>query len=249
LAGTLFPITARYRLPLVYLLMPMAAYGLVGLVRLLTPPVTWRRALRPVGLLGVLAVFCNTNVFGLQPAHAEYLPFHFAAACIATGQHDLMVETSDEIQRILADPSRAKRIPPHGMTRMFQYFYDRRDLDRAVIYGREMIRRRESADAKTLGALTNVFIQLGHRPEAERTLAAVENITAGQLSGHLALALMRYGRAYRDRHALTQARRMYTELVRLHPAEKKYRNGLRVTQEALAAPTTSRQTETSAPGG
>jgi len=234
LSGTLFPVFARYRLPVVYLLMPMVAYGVVELAGRIARPTDWRRLLKPVALLAGLAVLSNANVFGFRPAHTEYLLFHFAAASVAAGRHDLVARTSDEIERALADPSRAERVATGPLEEFFKYFHDRDDVPRAARYAREMMRRGAKVDPRMLGGMMKIFIRAGWRDEAERALSALENATAGRPDPYLALAMLRYGRAYRDQDALAGAADLYGALLRLHPDHDKLRDGLTAARQALA---------------
>jgi len=234
LSGTLFPVISRYRLPIVYLLMPLVAYGAVELVRRFVPPIRWRRVWRPVGVLAGLAVFCNVNVFGLRPAHCEYLLFHFIGACVAVERPDLIAKTSDKIEAILSDPAQAHHVPSKGMLPMFEYCHDRRDFARAARYGWEMVRRQERAPPRTLDALVKVFLHLGQRTQARHTLDLLERDTAGQPNLYLAQALARYGHACSDRAAFVRGAEQYAALSRRHPEEDRYRSGLSAVKRRLA---------------
>jgi len=233
LPGALFPITSRYRLPMVYLLMPLVAFGLVEVIRLLRPPIAWRRIAQPVGILAGLAVFCNINVFGLRPADTEHLLIQYIGASMATDRHDLAARASDEIARALEDPNRAHKVPPNAMRPLFAYFRHQSDLSRAADYAWQMIRRQERADAQTLGAAVKVLIDVDRRDEAAQTLAVLES-TAPAPSPHTALAMYRYGLAYGDRLALTKAAQQYAALSKHHPNESLYRNGQNAARRALA---------------
>ncbi len=234
LSGTLFPVISRYRVPIVYLLMPMVAFGAVELVRRFAPPIRWRRVWPPVGLLAGLAVFCNVNVFGFRPAHCEYLLFHFIGACLAVDRHDLIAETSDKIEAILNDPAQAHHVPAKGMLPMFEYFHDRGDFARAARYGWEMVRRQERAPPRTLDAVVKVLLHFGQRAQARHALDLLERNTAGQPNLHLAQALARYGHACGDRSAYVRAAEQYAALSRRHPEEDRYRRGLTAVKRHLA---------------
>lgn len=235
LPGTLFPVTSRYRLPIVYLLMPMVAFGVFEIIRLVRArSIAWRRVSQPLALLAVLAVFCNANVFGFRPAPAEYLVVHFFGACVGAGRDDLAIQTVDEIALALDDPTRQRHVPPNTTIPLFGYLYQHGDLERAARFGRYMIRRRDQADAQTLDTLTHVFVRLGRQEDAKLALAEIERVAEGRPSHYLAQSLLRYGRAFRDRSALVRAAELYTELIRRHPEQPKFRNAFSVARRALA---------------
>lgn len=228
LSGTLFPIFSRYRLPVVYLLMPFVALGLVELARTLAPPIDWRRAARRGGVLVGFGVFCNVNVLGFRPAQTEYLHLHFISAYVQAGRHDLAIQTADEVIAALEDSNRARRIQSEALCPMFEYLYDQGEAERAARFGWEMVRRDLTAPPRTMEALVKTFIQLGDQDRAATTLETFERSAGPQPEPYLAQALLRYGRAYRDRDALTRAYRLYGELVRLHPNQERFRNALSV---------------------
>jgi len=233
LTGTLFPVISRYRIPIVYLLMPFVAYGAIELVRLLSPPIRWRWVVQPLGVVTVMMVFCNSNVFGLRPAHCEYLLFHFMGACIATENHALATETADKIERALQDPVAAENMPPDGLRPLFEYFHDRGDMRRAAFFGWEMLRRAKRLEPRILDALVKVFIRLHRREEAHRTLTVLQELTHGRVDFHVAQAQYRFGRAYGDREWLVKAIAQFSELARVNPGEKKYENALAASRRAL----------------
>lgn len=236
---TFFQVVSRYRIPLVYLMMPLVAYGAVEFVTMLRPPIQWQRISLSAGALCGLLVFSNVNVFGYSPARHEYLPFYYAGACMATGRHDLVVEVSDEIEQALADPNRAPLIPPNAMSPMFDYFYRRGDFARACRYGRQVILRGDDAPPETLDAILSVLIREGRHDDAKRVLERICAQTSTSVNAYTAQALLRYGRAYNDREALLAAKEKYAVLAGLYPEEQKFKNGLDWVTKALHGPATT----------
>ncbi|MBN1342583.1 MAG: glycosyltransferase family 39 protein [Phycisphaerae bacterium] len=247
LGGALFPITARYRLPAVYLMIPLIAYGAVELIRRLTPPVRWRRVLPPATALGIAAVFCNANLFGLRPSHCEYLLAHFAGACIAAERADLVAETSDKIEAVLDDPNLAHEIQDEAFMPLFRYFLARGDARRASRYGWELIRRRAPAEPSVLDAVVKLLIETDRPDRASLALSEFERRLGHQPNPYLAQAMVRFGRACRDRATLLAAAGQYARLIQMTPNERRFRNGLEAARAALAElerPATSRPTST-----
>lgn len=237
--GTLFPVISRYRLPIVYLMMPLVGWGLVYVIRRLTPPIHWRGLVQPAGLLAFFGVFCNVNVFGLRPHHCEYLLPHFFGACVATERHDLAAETSDRIERVLNDPAFYHEIPSAAIRPLFEYFHDRHDTRRAAVYGWEMLRRRLSAEPKTFDAMVKVFIDRGEPEKARVALNALTETSQGGPDVYVAQACYRYGRAYGDRESLLKAEQLYLALSRLHPEEERYRAAVTAIRRLLAPATST----------
>ncbi|MBN1345322.1 MAG: glycosyltransferase family 39 protein [Phycisphaerae bacterium] len=235
LPGTLFPITSRYRLPQIYLLMPMAAFCIVCLIRLLTPPVTWRRLTVPAVLLLALGVFCNVNVFGYRKTNAEHLLFHYIAAGIHENRDDLVVQAADEIEALAASPDPNVFIPPQAMRAMFMYFCGSQDWPRAARFGMEMVRRKDRVDALDLGKLVGALVKADRKDDAGAVLTLLARSVGDRPNAPLAQAMLRYGQAYGDRSSLTAAATQFDRLIQLRPEDQQFRDLRAAAQEALDA--------------
>jgi len=233
LPGVFFIINARYRLPVVHLLMPFVAYAVVELVGILKPPTRWRRALMPVGALVGLMVLSNVNVFRYRPPYHEYMLFSLAGACGAVGRADMMDDVVEDIERALADTSYRQVLHPWAMTCLFGYHRDRGDMAGAAHYGERIIERGEPVSPQTLGQLVTVFIAADRRDQAKRALDKLVNLTGGLAEPHSANALLAYGRAFRDRAALMAAAKQLADLTRSAPHEETFRQGLDAAREFL----------------
>ena len=242
--GVVFVVNARYRLPIVYLLMPAAAFGIVELVKRFRPPVMWRQNLPTVAGLGGLMVFSNLNLFGYRPPYHEYLLFSFAGACGATGRMDLMDETVKEIEVALSDPSRPKALHPWAMSCLFNYFRDRGDLAKAAHYGWLMFQR-EPVPPPALGALVEVLCKTGRRDEAQKVLEALTGRTGNQASPELAWALLRYGQTFQDRSVLLAAHNLFAALVQVQPNRSEFHQGLAAAKKFLEAASSTNSTNRS----
>lgn len=231
--GTLFPVTARYRLPLVYLLIPFAAFGVYELVRLLTPPVRWQRLGQPIAVIAAFAIFCNVNVLGLRPAPVEYLWPHFLAASVTTGRHDLADETSDNIEEALADPAREVNVPPGTAALLFRHYAATGDRDRALRLAEALLRRGEKADAKTYRLALRMLTQAGNREAAAMAVRALEYVAQGASTPDLAAGLYRFGVAFNDEAALARSIVHLENLCRSRPENQQYLNALRAARKAL----------------
>jgi len=216
LPGTLFVVNSRYRLPIVYLLMPMVVHGIMELCRLFKPPVMWRRNAIVGGGLAGLFVISNLNLFGYRPPYHEYLLFSLAGACGATGRSDLMAETVNEIEKALADESHRQTLHPWAMTCLFGYFRDRGELTKAADYGWKMLHS-EPVDVQTIGSLVDVLARSNRRDQARTAIQVLAARSKGEANPCWASALLTYGRVFNDETALKEAVRQFEILVRLQP--------------------------------
>ncbi len=233
LPGVFFIINARYRLPVVHLLLPFVAYAVVELAGILRPPIRWRRALVPVGALAGLMVLSNVNVFRYRPPYHEYMLFSLAGACGAVGRTDMMDDVVADIERALADTSYRHMLHPWAMTCLFGYYRDRGDVPRAAHYGQRIFERGEPVRPQTLGQLVAVFIAADQRDRAKRAVDTLVNRAGGLAEPYSANALLAYGRAFGDRAALTIAARQFADLARSAPHEEAFRNGLDAARASL----------------
>ncbi len=235
LPGALFVVNARYRLPWVYLLMPLVAYAVAELVRRWAPPIQWRRVVPVTGALAALLVLSNVNWFAYRPPHHEYVLFSYAGACGAVGRDDLMDEVIEEIEQALADTSYRHMLHPWAMTCLFDYYCARGRSDRAAHYAEAILERDEPVDARKLAAVVEVLCQAGRREAAkvgaERMLAR----TGNQADPVVAKSLLTYGRAFRDRAALALAVRHYRALSRAAPGDDALTSALTQATESLRA--------------
>jgi hypothetical protein len=235
LPGVFLVINTRYRLPVVLLLIPAAAYAIVQLVRMFVRPIHWRRLSVYMGALAALMVFSNVNVFGYRPPHHEHALFSYAGACGAMGRDDLMADAIEEIEQALADTSCPHMLPPFAMTCLFSYYHERGNLARAAHYAARVLKRDEPADARMLARIATVFTQAGQGNRARRALEKLIRRTGGQPDPSLAAALLAYGEAFNDRAVLTGAARQLTVLVRQNPAAKHLRESLARARRKLAS--------------
>ncbi len=238
LPAVLFIINARFRLPMVHLLMPFAAYGIVEIVGLLGSGVPTRRRLAiGVPLVG-LALFCNLNVFDYWSSPKGHLRWAMVVACDKAGRDDLLPEAvaefEAELEQNLKDlrPSNIAEVLRHSRpyTWLFDY-YDRRDnCTKAYLYARRMIDN-EPFDPKTWIRAFHLFLAEGNKTRARRVLDALPRYVPDPVRAELWL---RFGQRFEDREALRRSERHFVKAVELNPGQPKLRAGLDAVRKLLA---------------
>ena len=253
--AVLFIINARFRLPMVHLLMPFAAYGLVQVIILLRPAVPWGRRLRVgIPLIGLVA-FSNLNLFDYWTSRTAHLRWATVVACDKAGRDDLLPQAVKEFEEQLAKdrvdlrPSNTAEVLKHAnpMTWLFGYYDRRQDRDRALHYARRMLRD-EGSTPKAVVRAFELFMQGGDRDGASNAIGAMDKRVR---LGTLGDCLFGYARKFGDRAALVRAKHHYALAVRLNPTENRYHRALAEVQKLLAADataTTTSRTTTTRPG-
>lgn len=247
LPAVLFIINARFRLPMVHLLIPFAAYGLVRAVGLHRHGVSWReRTTVLIGLVG-LAVFSNTNVFGYWGNHKAYLRAHYVDACERAGRDELLPDAYAELERALEidmqdpRPSNTTLLLEYcaPMTRLFFFHAKRNNLDKALRYGRAMVER-EPLQGRLVIGYFNLLTGARGQADAREMLDVIRRRAGTEHQAVLAACLLGFGRRYGDPTTLTEAAQLYASLAQRDPTDPTLRQGLDSARHALAA-LTSRQ--------
>ncbi|MBN1343144.1 MAG: glycosyltransferase family 39 protein [Phycisphaerae bacterium] len=240
LPGAVFLTNARFRVTIVCLLAPLAAYAIVQILSWCRPAVERRRLFAAMACIAAVAVFSNANLFGYRPPCHPYLVFMYAAACGATGRADEMSRTVDRIEAAMAQGVEEGR---HGRALycLYDYYDVNGPLDKAVHYGQQLLEKRQ-LDANGTKRVFATFTK-ADRPDLIRPLlaATAQGITGADLL-FLAEATMQYAERYRDHKALQDALGYYQRLAAQHPAELDYHRKIELMTRLLAAPasTTSR---------
>jgi len=108
--GALFVMNSRFRMPLVYLGVPLAAYGTVQLLDMCRRNRRWSRRIVCTVLLTATAVLSNWDVLGYRPSYHTDLRFAEAVACWQAKRPDLMAEAAPLLEEaLLADEARGCR--------------------------------------------------------------------------------------------------------------------------------------------
>ncbi len=248
LPGLFFVINARFRVVVVCLMVPFAAYGLVRLIGLLRRDVAWStRALTLAALAGLIVV-ANTNLFGYREKHYTDQRMGFAVACTHAKCDDLLPKAVERFERAMAEDLAAGHLTQTAIMEhacplgwLFSYYYYAGKFDKALHYGTLMMER-EPPDPQRVGAFFDVAIGSNRKQQAA---AALEVLTSGTQAIHpkdVVIRLIRYGQQYQDRPSLLEAKRLLEQLSQQQPAELGYHRALTHVQKLLDTipqPTTS----------
>ncbi len=241
--GTFFLVNARFRVTIVCLLAPLAAYGLVTTLAWCRP-VVHRRRLFLAALVGAgVALFSNANVFGYRPPCHPYLLFIYAAACGATGHDEEMARTIEKIER--AD---AMNIESGGHGRamycLFEYYDSKGQTDKALHYARRMLDKGQ-LDARASAKVFKACMRAGDQDLARDLLEAIWDGRAGAAPRDLAEAMLAYGKRYHDAIWCRRAEDAFRQLASRYPTELMYHRKAGEAEEAAsqAVPSSSRKVD------
>ncbi len=250
LPALMFIINARFRVPMVNLMVPFAAFALVTIVRMARQP-TGRLKLIPLGIaLVVLGLFCNLNVFGYRQDHQPYLRFAYAVACTMSGRDDLLDGAIADFERDLAiDMENYRRTGQRSNTTLlmdhctpmrllFPYHVRKGQPGKAINDARQMLEH-EGVDGPWALRLFDFLVETDQRDLADRALKEVVRHTESTHPAIAAAALLRYGRRWNDRSSLERAGRLFDGLVSVDPGNLDLGRGLEETKRLLAAQTTT----------
>ncbi len=239
--AVLFIINARYRLPMVHLMMPFAAYGAVRVVGLFWHRETWPRRIAVIAALAGLAVFSNANLFGYRGNHKAYLHAHYLDACERAGRTDLLDQAYEDLeQSLLADmadprPSNTTMMLAHGtlMTKLFFHHAKQQHLTKAVKYGWLMLMY-EPINGPMVKGLLDLLMGVGQERQARDVLAVLRGRCPPDQTAVLAACLSRVGERYGDRALLREAVTHYKQLLAAHPADLLLHEELKAVQRLLS---------------
>ncbi len=183
--GLLFVIMSRYRLPLVGLLLPFAAYGITSFVALLR---SFRTSVAPtlvsLALLAAFAALSNLNVFAYRPRQrAPYLDFVLATTAQEIGHRDALDDAMRSLgaglttatDEPLREGSLTQLVVRHYRPfRMLVHYHARTGQWKdALQYARRMVRL-EPVDAATAASFFN---RLSASDDPDIVLAALRLVT------------------------------------------------------------------------
>jgi hypothetical protein len=227
--------------------MPFAAYGLLEVIGLFRPGVTWGRRLATGGVLSGLAVFSNSNLFDYWDARGAHLQWAMLTACEEAAREDLLPKAVEDFEKAMAEfgdtsrPSDTSLVMKYGrpMAKLFRYYNQRGNVPKALTYASLMLKREPISPAATVDAF-NLFMRFGDQEGAAKVLRVMTDAMDRQMPRALvADCLTGYGRRFNDRAALVRAAGLYEGLSRLRPTEVRFYRALTEIQQFLQNTATS----------
>ncbi len=242
--GALFIVNARYRMPVVCLLLPFASFPIVRCAGMLRRP---RSSVRPllgmvVGLT-VLAVFCNANLFGYRPERRPlYLDWILLHTCRATGDDERLTQVVQEFgDALVRDVETPRRYPslmdvvrrysnPFGF--LMTYHDERGNTEQALRFGKLMLQH-EGFFAEDIRRAFALFLDAG---DGARCLEVLK-----KMSKHfgdpreLGDYWLRFGQAFSVVPGLIRAAEYYALALRDKPLDASLRRKLADVQASVEA--------------
>lgn len=182
IGGVFFVVNARFRVPLIYLAVPFAAYALVVLPKLVLGGMRLMHRFVLLGTLIAIVALSNTDFFGYRPKYHTDLCFAKAAACWEARNRPLLAQAAPALQHALAeDRATGNRTWATLLTHarpnslLFCSYLYLENLDKALHYGRRMVLE-EPLDP----SLCEPFYRLILRMGPERTYALLDELLTAQ---------------------------------------------------------------------
>ncbi len=225
LPGLFFVMNSRYRLPTVYLLVPMAAYGVVRFVRLWREPSRWPTRLGSCAVLLGAGLLGNLDLFDYAAdTHHTELRMTYAQACERTERYDLLGEATrrfedayfDELNNHHGRPWAAVLHHSAPMTWLFIFHHRLGNTDQAIRYG-ELMMAQEPFNPPVFLTLFKMLLDTGRRDQARAMLQPAEEHLL-ETSPELTVECFRlYNRHYQERSVLRRAEKLLISLTRQRP--------------------------------
>jgi hypothetical protein len=245
LPALMFIINARFRVPMVNLMVPFASFAVVEIVRVARSGAErWKLAI--IGpVLGALALFSNLNLFGYRQDHEPYLRFAYAVACMMSGRADLLDKAITDFEHDLAiDLDTARRTGQRSNTtllmdhctpmRLLLPYYVQRGLnDKAHAAARQMLEH-EGVDGAWAVRVFGLAVSLRDKDLASRALQQIVQPSQGVPPPVVAEACLRFGQVWNDPTSLERAMSLYEELARSHPDEIQMHRNLETVKRLLS---------------
>ncbi len=256
LPAVAFIINCRFRTPLVHLLVPFAAYGLVRTAIYLIAANPWPRRLGLLAVLAALAVFSNANLFDYRSHGTAHFKAQYLGACERAGRDDLLPHAYDRLERALDEemidlkPGNTSLMLEYGpyMTRLFVHYLQRGDLPKAIRYGRLMIAR-ERIDPTIYLAYVNLLLKQDLTDQARTALHVLERRCLPEHPALVARAHLAYGFQCRRPASVARAASLIQDALRRTPGDCDLQRLLQTAQQALdrSKPTTSATADSQPP--
>jgi hypothetical protein len=239
--GVLFVVNSRFRMPLVFLGVPLAALGIRRVRELCRTGQPWSRRLGYGAVLLGLALLSNWDFLGYRPAYHTDLRFAEAAACWEARRADLMAQAAPRLEDALqADQTRGCRtwatLITHSRpnTLLFAGYSLLGNLQKVFQYG-TLMSFEEPFDPVMARPFFEIVAKVA--PDRGRTLLdslmqARRKEAAGFLLEILSPCLpetevvdanLQYARQFKDVAALRRAERFLAEQVRRKPDDPSQR--------------------------
>lgn len=252
LPAVAFIINCRFRTPLVHLLIPFAAYGLVQTLLCFVRPARWSTRSGVVVALAGLAVFSNANLFDYRSHNVAHFKAQYLGACERAGRDDLLPEAYDALatalDREMADlqPGNTSLMLEYGpyMTRLFIHYMQRGNISRALDYGDKMIARERIVPDIYL-AYFDRLLRLDELARAAEALTILERRCLPKHRSLLARLYLRCGVHFKHRPSLVRSIHLLRKEITINPADATLRALLETAKGALADVTTQTSTRPS----
>jgi hypothetical protein len=251
LPAIVYIVNARFRVPMVSLMVPFAAYALVELVRMVRDRREWRR----LGVAGcslvALSLFSNLNLFGYRQAHEPYLRFAYLVACTMSGRDDLVDAAVADFEHDLAiDMENYRRTGQRSNTTLlldhctpmrllFPYYVRHGRKDKALEAAKQMLDH-EGVDGPTAVMLFDFFVSNGEKAPAAKSLQVIEQQLQHTQPSVVLQCLMRFAQTWKDLDALERARRILKDLLRAYPTRIELHRDLEAVTRLLGPATSTR---------
>jgi hypothetical protein len=253
--AAMFHINYRFRVPIVHLLMPFAAFGLLEVIGLFRREAGWARRGVTVAVLAGLAVFSNGNWFDYWNTRGAHLQWAMVMACEKAGREDLLTKAVADFEQALATygdtsyPSDTQLVLKHSrpMSWLFRYYAQRGNLPKALAYA-GLLLRKEQADMPAVIEAFRLFLRVDDREDATRAIEVMIKAVGRRVGPEVpADCLYAFGCRYNDRAALLRAADLYEQASRLRPSEIRFHRAADEIRERLGRLTSTSPSQPSSP--
>ncbi len=230
--GVLFVVNARYRQPMVCLLIPFAGYAAVRLSQMAFRPRSHARGIAvAVGALVGLGIFCNANLFGYRAEHRPlYLDWFFINACEDCGDQERLAQAVPDFGARLAAQAESLQTRPTLMGTiqrygnpfgyLMSYAYERGNRREALRYAALMLRH-ERFNLDHMRQALELYASAGDHAACLRILRAMDQRVGD--AEILADAWARFGESFKNAAALNRADGFYGLAIRAKPGKARLR--------------------------
>lgn len=247
--GLLLVMNSRYRLPTVYLLVPFAAYGAIGFVRLWRPPTQWPLRLGACAVLAAVTLISNLDLYGYAKTDHTELLMTYAQGCLKTKRNDLLAEAARRFERAYWTEMKAGGRPwaatlhhTKPLSWLFAFYHQLGDKDKSLKYGKLMLEQ-EGISPSAL-PYYDLLVQLNHKEEALKVLNVLEAGLLPYLPSLVIEAYLKFWYHYNDPTILTRAEATLIRLRQEHPDNEAVPQVLKTVRLLLEATRTTSQPAT-----
>jgi len=242
LPGLCFVVNARFRIVIVPIMLPFAAYSLCQLWRQWGRQGSWGYRILSLVMLAGLAVLSNVNWFGYREKHYTDHRLSHAVACQEAGREDLLPKAVQRYEEALLDDLKTGSLTQtavmdhaHPIGWAFFYHYRREQKEQAFQLGTLMMQHDPQPMPSLVVAYFHTAIGTWHQMEARHALDFILKNSSSLDPKWVLGCVLQMAETYKDIPSYREAAARLRDLIHQYPDDEGLKKTLKQIEVILNA--------------